>query len=124
MSTIAQTTQPRVERDLVITSTCDPSKDLRVTIQRFDGNYYDPSDGNFKTLGSITDPYVPLVESPPASGSYSKTFDVSGWTDGNYTSNLYDHTADPTNPTLLDGGNIIFVDGGSGAPVGTTPPRS
>lgn len=91
-----------------------------MTIERFDGLFYDPSDGTFKALGSITDPYVSMTENPPASGDYSLTLDVSGWPDGNYNTDLFDHTVDPANPVQLQDNATIFVDGGSGAPVGSS----
>lgn len=119
MSTVTQTTQPRVERDLVMTSTCAPSRDIRVTVERFDGLFYDPSDGTFKALGGITNPYVPMTENPPASGDYGLTLGTAGWLDGNYKTDLFDHTVDPGNPVQLQDNSTIFIDSSSSAPVGT-----
>lgn len=122
-ATVSQSTQPRTDKDLVINITCAVSRDIRITVERFDGFFYDPADGTFKAFGSISNPYVTTSESPAGSGDYTTTLDVSGWTDGNYNTDVYDHTVDPDNPVQLSDDQTVYVDGGSGAPVGTEATR-
>lgn len=123
MPALVQSVQPAFYSELQMVATCAVNRDIRVTVERFDGLFYDKNDGSFKALGSISDPYNSLTETPAGSGSYVGTFDVTSWADGNYKTDLYDHTASPTAPTKLEDDNIVYVDGGSQSPVGTTLTR-
>lgn len=123
MATIAQSVQPLLRSQLQITAVHTPAKTLKVTVEKFDGTFYDPSDQTFKAYGSISNPYLGLTESPGGSGNYSTQLDVTLWVDGNYKTDLYDATVDPANPVKLLDDQTIYVDGGSQSPTGTLKTR-
>ena len=121
MSTLSQSIVPTTSKSLQLDLTCTDNRDIRTRIIRAaDGFVYDPSDGAFKSPSSITDPYVPLAESPAGSGDYTGSLPVDTWTDGNYTTEITDHTVSSNPPTIVLAGETVYVDGGSGAPVSTT----
>jgi len=92
-----------------------------MSVMRFDGLYLDPSDGAFKPLATIVNPYLPMVEIPAGSGNYSGEEDIATWLDGNYEIKTYDAT-DSANPALLDT-EPLYVDAGSGPPIATNQTR-
>lgn len=120
---IVQSAQPSYTSTLQTTAICAVSRDIRITIERYDGFFYDYSDGTFKAFGSIADPYVVLTEAPPASGSYGLLLTTTTWLDGNYSTDLYDHTVDPASPVSLSTNLITYVDGGAQAPTGSEVTR-
>jgi hypothetical protein len=121
MSTISQTIIPIISKSLLVETACPTGLIIKATFVRAaDGYYLDPADMLFKDFLSITNPYISLPETPPGGGDYSVTLDVTSWNDGNYTTTLVD--ASGASPVVLDT-ETLFVDGGVGAPVGSTKTR-